>query len=241
MATNHGIWTWSCTLVAAALSACAPSASNLQPDRIPVDHGALFGRVRVWSAEDEVTGSCYLELTDDEGQRKANLSLDESGWVFTSVTQGHTHLGSVRCVEWNGLSHTTYNLDFDVAGGGRITYFGHVQFRLAEPDAKARKEFMERTAVLTGARVVEDAPGKKLTIEETGADGVHRLIVEDRSDEAVHEYRARYRTAPRLVSSLAGQRRRGTAPHAGRAHFPAREPTRLASMPDITAVLGSPR
>jgi hypothetical protein len=92
--------------------------------------------VRVFKGEDEVTGSCSILFTDEKKQG-IGYSLDDSGWVFATLPRGPRHLSFVNCAVWNGLFYGTDALRFDVAGGGRTTYFGDVSFYLADEDGKA--------------------------------------------------------------------------------------------------------
>ncbi|MEN9578798.1 MAG: hypothetical protein RJA70_1807 [Pseudomonadota bacterium] len=73
---------------------CVRSATNLKPMKVPNSEGALFGRIEVESNGEPVTRSCYLSLTDSKEHQKAYLSLDKSGWVFTSVERGPIEMTS---------------------------------------------------------------------------------------------------------------------------------------------------
>lgn len=70
-----------CFASAMAFTGCATS-SNLNPEKISADDGALMGRVTVLVDGQDKTGNCYANFTDRDESRKVYINLDESGWVF---------------------------------------------------------------------------------------------------------------------------------------------------------------
>jgi hypothetical protein len=153
---------------------------------------ALFGHVDVYNLGADVTAHCYVELTDEAGERQRYLSLDKTGWIFASVKPGTTYLSFVSCTVTDGttfnVQHQTRELSFAVPGSGRIAYFGHV---LVEFDQQGQN-LLE--AAFTPTPLVdygERAPGPYVEVY-------------DRFGEAVREYNARYgKAAAHLQPSLA--------------------------------------
>lgn len=186
------------------------SSTNLRPNALPPGHGAVFGRVQVFKGTKEVTGSCSVSFTDENNQEKGARSLDDSGWVFTSLPEGTTYLSFVQCAVWNGLMYGTRALDFAVAAPGRATYFGHVRFALPDEDGK---KTLDALALGVAGVPVTSALGAAVVSTTTGAGtlsaalmptGTNEVTVDDRSAEALAEYRARYGVEPAVYASLVG-------------------------------------
>jgi hypothetical protein len=192
MATNTGIWmlalvTW--------CAGCASSATNLDPKELPPDEGAVIGRVRIFHKKEEVTSYCYVEFVDAAGDRKARVSLDETGEIAISMKQGPTLFGVVNCHE--DPSFQPEPLEFTVFGHGETTYFGSVRLSV-EADAPSKYWLMLGaigTAVATSG----------------GALPSYASVSNDHI-RAARQYVQRYGESPRLRVSLAGGDRRPPAP-----------------------------
>jgi hypothetical protein len=117
--------------VVCVLLGCAGEAANLVPTQVPDGDGAIFGRVEVSNLGQPVTENCYATFTDSADEVKAHVSLDRSGWVFTTTEPGPTLLGRIICtlggfIKYNS-AFATDAVRFHVPGSGRIAYFGHVR------------------------------------------------------------------------------------------------------------------
>jgi len=189
--------------------ASTQSAKTFHPKSIPPRQGAVVGHVRVFKGEDEVTGSCFISFTDEKEQGQV-YSLDDSGWVFTTLPQGPQYLSFVSCVVWNGLTFGTRELRFDVAGHSRSTYFGHVRFDLADEDAEV---FWNAAAAGVAGVPVTSVPGAFAatgaqalitSVQLTSPDGTNRVTAEDHVEVAIAQYEQRFRQTPDISFSLAG-------------------------------------
>lgn len=196
-----------------ALNACgaaAVKAGNLQPGQIPRGHGAAIGRVQVFKGDSEVTGSCYVGLTDRANEPKGNISLDRTGWVMVSPVIGPTYLSSVSCIVWNGLNYGTRLLSFNVVGDGKTTYFGHVQFHLANRDWQIALDAVTSSVATVPVTGVVGAVASNLVTGATeiarfdSADGENHVTVQNDLDTAIREYSARYHRAPDARWSVVG-------------------------------------
>jgi hypothetical protein len=208
-------------LTASALAACAAfasltpgcsgghSAKTFQPKSIPPGQGAVIGHVRVFKGEDEVTGSCSILFTDEKKQG-IGYSLDDSGWVFATLPRGPRYLSFVNCAVWNGLFYGTDALRFDVAGGGRTTYFGDVSFYLADEDGKAFWRAVGLgiagvpVASLAGSLASSGSQLIVTTVVITSPDGTNRVTAEDHLEKAATQYQQRFQVAPDIAVSLTG-------------------------------------
>ena len=173
---------------------CVSSATNLKPTKIPSSDGALFGRIEVQNDGEPVTGSCYLGLTDSKEHQKANLSLDKSGWVFTSVKRGPTYLSDVLCtlgglIKYNATFHSR-KLLFSVDGRGTIAYFGH-----------AKIDMNSAGSDVAGATILLGAVGNAIASANEGAGAT--VEVQDELQEATLEYLRRYGQPASLTPTLA--------------------------------------
>jgi hypothetical protein len=195
---------------AGVLSACGTAAINLQPESVPPDHGAAVGQVRVFKGDSEVTGSCYVQFTDQDKELKAALSLDDSGWVFTPLRAGPTYLSFVSCVVWNGLDYGSRQLRFELASG-RTTYFGHLEFHLADRDQEITGQAIASSATgmpatsLAGALVSTATVVTGEVLRFGSPDGRDHVTVADQLAAALLAYSARYGRAPEALSSIAGR------------------------------------
>ena len=172
---------------------CASSATNLKPGSGPTGQGALFGRIEVQNQGEDVTGSCYVGLSDAAEHQKANLSLDKSGWLFTSVNRGPTYVSDLLCtlgdlIRYNASFHTR-KLHFDVHGDGTIVYFGHV-----------RVELKSEGSGVVAATLLGGGLGNALASAGEGENGA--VQVHDGFDEAKREYRRRYGQQALLAPTL---------------------------------------
>lgn len=105
-------------------------AANLRPDALGKGQGAFFGHIKVYNRHRNVTGTCHVAFTDERGETKTVLTLDESGWVFASASEGPTHLSDVTCAVGEFFKHvagySTRDFRFTVRGGSDLVYFGDV-------------------------------------------------------------------------------------------------------------------
>jgi len=191
IAASRSLWA---LLGSLGLLGCVSSGTNLKPGNVPKDRGALFGRIEVENQGKDVTGACYVALSDEAEHQKANLSLDRSGWLFTTVTRGETYLSTVMCtvggfVKYNATFHSRA-LYFDVPGDGTIAYFGHVRINLRS----------EGSGVV-GASLLGGGLGNGLASSGEGDDA--QMQLRDGFAEAVLEYRRRYGQPALLVPALA--------------------------------------
>jgi len=195
MRTKTGVWTL--TALVSWCAGCASSAVNLDPKELDPEEGAVIGRVRIFHDKREVTGDCYLEFVDAAGNRKARVSLDETGEISTSMKQGPTSFGDLNCHE--DPSFRPEGLDFNVFGRGETTYFGNV--RLSVEGSGPSKYWLMLGAV--GAAIAISGPALPS----------YASVTNDRV-RAVRKYVERYGEPPRLRVSLAGGDRRPPAPEA---------------------------
>jgi Peptidase family S41 len=113
-------------------TSCATSATKFSPDELKDNQGAFFGRVHIFNYGKEISGSCYVEFKDEKGERKAYLKLDNTGWIFASVTPGDTFLSKLDCTtgaQFGPINVTFDDLKFPVPSKNQITYFGDMAFR----------------------------------------------------------------------------------------------------------------
>ncbi|WP_437566765.1 hypothetical protein [Sorangium sp. So ce542] len=212
-------------LCALCASACGGSASNLRPGAITKDQGAIFGRVRVLNRGKDITGDCDVYFGGDEEARRAQpdpppgggdafagrfsssagapggagasiVSLDETGWIFTTRAAGKAHLKQVSCSVGSLAKTPLYtgsDLGFIVEGGDRIAYFGDivVESHIEEQsDAVGASVLLASAGGLIGAAIagaieVADAASRS-------APQPAELAVADRFGDAVRELKSRY-------------------------------------------------
>ncbi|MET0793568.1 MAG: hypothetical protein ABW061_18760 [Polyangiaceae bacterium] len=173
---------------------CASSAVNLEPSKVPSDQGALFGHIEVENQGKDITGSCYVALSDEGQRQKANLSLDRTGWLFTAVPRGSTYLSTVMCVVGGLVKYqaafNTRKLKFDVPGAGTIAYFGHLSIDLRSEGSG-----------VAAATIFFGGLGNALAASGEGEDG--RMKLRDGFAEAKREYQHRYGRQALLTPTLA--------------------------------------
>jgi hypothetical protein len=132
------------------------------------------------------------------------VSLDNTGWVFAEIGSGRTYLSYISCnifnlTSWGTQYFKTREFAFDATGGGALAYFGHVHLYTHPPDIweglagqgqtgqSAQKPsfalagFFAFSEVLVAARDDEHNSGPPLA------------RVEDHFEDALVEYRSRYR------------------------------------------------
>jgi len=185
--------------------ACASPAANLRPREINREQGAVFGHIKVVNKGQEVTQDCYVELTDEVQRRKAYMSLDDTGWVFTAVNRGPTCLSRVICTlggfaRYNA-EYSGRDLRFNVPGDGKIAYFGNVWV-----DLRSDREDSAAGAALLGAMGLVGGIASAL-ISSNEVDNPQAGVV-NLFDEAVGVYGNRYGEQARAlepVISLAGK------------------------------------
>jgi hypothetical protein len=198
-----------CFALAAALCGCgATPATGLRPAAVPPGHGAVIGRIQVFKGDSDVTGSCYVAVEDARNETAARLSLDESGWVFTTLPAGREmSLTPVSCTVWNGLNYFTRQLRFVVRGRGETTYFGHVRVRTEDRDGEIL------AAGILGGLASASVPVSYQAVSEGSAAAISAvqnaprddaLTVDEMPRVAEKEYVTRYRSYPKLVTALAG-------------------------------------
>lgn len=171
------------------LTGCATSATAFKPGGVGKEEAALFGRVSVDNLGEDVTKHCYVELTDSSEKRQRYISLDKTGWLFTSVKPGEVYFSRVLCTVTRGttfnVEYATRDLSFSVPGGSRIGYFGHVQV-----------EFAQEGENLFAAALT---PPIAKAFEEVERAPAPNVEIYNRFSEAVREYQARYGAASGLT------------------------------------------
>jgi hypothetical protein len=220
-------------VVVPALGGCAPVTAASSPDsmsdpseRVTVAEplapssleGALFGRIEVFNDGAPVKSGCTVRLTGDGGSEKAAVSLDEDGWVFTTVTRGLTHVSDVTCAI--GVATPSYRSRahaFVVIGQNKIVYFGHLRIDMhtnpyVKPEPSERAEVGAETAqvarLLVGGILGELIAGAIVqgTADKSAPSGTADVF--DRFDDAKLVYEARDmrgESALRPVARIAGE------------------------------------
>src|SRR5258706_923040 len=124
---------WFSTICAIISSACMATTPNhsLTPGHIAAGEGGLFGHVEVYNRAEDVTENCSVVFSDERGDEKRVVSLKESEWVFITMKAGPIYISRFGCLLKGGIAnhaaqYETRRLRFDVTGGDRIAYFGHV-------------------------------------------------------------------------------------------------------------------
>jgi len=177
-----------------ACAGCASSAANLQPSKVPAGHGALFGHIAVENQGKDVTSHCYVGLTNSANEQHTYLSLDQSGWLFSSVPRGQTYVSNFLCtlgglIKYNAAFHTR-RLSLNVPGNGAIAYFGHVRIDLNSGGSGAVAGTLLGGGI--GAALTTSREGDQATLE-----------LRDGFDEAKREYVHRYGQQAVLTPSSA--------------------------------------
>jgi hypothetical protein len=173
-------------LGALALVGCVKSATSLNVGTLQSGQGVVLGRIQVLKGGSDVTRRCGVVFNDANGKEKSRLKLDESGWVFSHMAEGKTVLSSVSCAVWNGLSYVG-GLEFEVAGNGRSTYFGHVEFDLASHD----REHWAR-AIETGGNLAPLPLLVASAVRAGGVKGRDHVGVVDHLNQAEDEAHRRF-------------------------------------------------
>lgn len=184
-----------------ALAGCAQSASNLKPDNLASlaqNEGGYFGRISVTNKGETVTGGCYARFTDREDSKKAYVSLDDSGWVFSTAEAGPTYLSFVICtlggvVKYNA-SFESRDLAFEIKGGPTLSYFGHVQIELNFDDSG-----------VVAATILGGAVGNAIATSAAGKEG--RAQVQNELPLAIKTYESRFgklQASVKTVASIVG-------------------------------------
>jgi hypothetical protein len=192
---------------------CGVSSINLNPEIVPPNQEAIIGHVRIFKGKKEVTSSsCIIVFTDTNNTAKSQLQLDKSGWVFTTLPVGQTYLSFMSCAVWNGLVYGTRELHFDVPGGNRTLYFGHIEFHLPDKDLEttldiASAELTRQSALNSTNKTYVGVTHnlKSLTnLILIGDPGKEYITSEDNIDSARFEYSKRYLSKIDLAKSIAG-------------------------------------
>jgi hypothetical protein len=173
-------------LSAAGSICCAPSAVNLQPRHVPADRAAIFGHIDVTNMGVGVTDTCKVTFVGAGDHDAVPLSLDKTGWVFTTSAPGLTHLSKVSCED----GRPTFRSDeyvVQVPAHGGLAYFGHVQIDLYVP-------MPDRATMILGAAVggVAGAAIQAQGIEGPGPAGSPTIRAVDHFPEALAEYQRRF-------------------------------------------------
>lgn len=210
---------WAAVLCALCASACASSASNLKPAAIAKGKGAIFGRVIVTNKGENITEECDVHFGGDDEARKAQtdkppqrddpyggmfsgpsgapgqagspviVSLDETGWIFTTVNTGPTYLKQVSC-SLGGMSkfpvYRSSDLQFPVHGGDRIAYFGNVVVDADYDDSSGAVAAGVLLGGAVGGLIASIAAADRLE------HGSAQAEVANRFDDAVGEYQLRF-------------------------------------------------
>jgi hypothetical protein len=94
----------------------------------------VVGHITVLNDGAPVTAMCDVIFTDGDKHEKGSVPIVWNGWIFADVKTGPTYLSTVTCrLEGAMTGVATYkasDLQFDVLGDGKITYFGHVRIDL---------------------------------------------------------------------------------------------------------------
>ena len=114
---------------AGALIGCAGSAVNLRPDNIPKGHGAVFGHVELFYGEKNITSGAHVTFMDASNETKAEVAVDDTGWVFTTVEQGLTRLK---------VGIAVIDISLNIPAESQIVYFGHVRVDAPPIDTSLR-------------------------------------------------------------------------------------------------------
>lgn len=169
--------------VSAVSLGCRRPASKLALADVTPEKGAVFGQVRAFHGDEDVTSSCYVGFKDTAGKRVAYLSLDATGWVFTTLPRGKVGLELVTCVLSGGVmetnqaaSHVAKDLYFGVPGGDKIAYFGAVDVT-----------FHTKLGNLVGEALT---PPALRVLTDTSKQST--LMLTNEAQEAETEYRRRY-------------------------------------------------
>jgi len=185
--------------VAVSFAGCASAPRSLNPNELSADQGAFFGNVTVFNNGQNVTRGCYLVFTDSNEDRKAFISMDDTGWVFAAADPGTTFLSNINCkIQGSGLPYNSYyetrQLKFEVRKGKDFAYFGHVEVELNSDGSG-----------VAAATLLAGSIGN--AIAANAAAGNERFRITNRIEDAVAVYNAHYQQGTnKLVpfASLAG-------------------------------------
>ncbi|MFT3923270.1 MAG: hypothetical protein QM778_12120 [Myxococcales bacterium] len=171
-----------CVALISLVAGCL-SVPVFEPHNIPQYKGAAVGRFSI-TLDQQPRQGCTVHFAAPNNP-PSHITLDETGWVFSSFWQGTNALARVECPVYRGkmVAHLGNRLKFQVPGDGTIAYFGHVHIEL-----NGRfHPFIDRI------RGIEQKPVE--------------LKVESNIDDAVREYDTRYRgfaSTLRVVDGLRG-------------------------------------
>ena len=162
---------------------CATSASNLKLSEVPKDEVPFMGHIDVYVDGVVRTEHCYVEFTDEKESRKAYVSLDKTGWIFTHAKPGPTFISYALCNEGTVFKHAvefrSRRVQFLPSNASQIAYFGHVTLKLA--DTLPGLAFLGAIGAVT-----------KAAIESGHEDKLSSFVVESRMPEAQQEYQERF-------------------------------------------------
>ncbi len=159
---------------------------NLQPRHVPADRAAIFGHIDVTNMGIGVTDTCKVTFAGAGDHDAVPLSLDKTGWVFTTSVPGLTHLSKVSC-ENDRAAFQSDEYVIPVPAHGRLAYFGHVQVDLYTP-------LPDRATEIVGA-VVGGAVGAVITAQGNAGPGpalTPTIRAADHFPEAQAEYQRRF-------------------------------------------------
>jgi len=175
---------------------CATSASNLKLSEVPKGEVPLVGHIDIYIDDEVRTGRCYVTLSDEEGSRKAYISLDKTGWIFAHVKPGAVILSGANCTEGTIFMHpvlyTAKELQFCLPDSSNVSYFGHVTLRLADKNPLPGLALFGLAGAATQAAI------------GAGHDDASKpFLVENRMPEALQEYRQRLGSEAEKTSLVA--------------------------------------
>ena len=91
------------------ITACATSSSSYVP-KLEDNHTGIIGKFKISRDGSEITELCSIELTDNSGDRKSYVRLDQSGWLFTNAPSGETRINMVMCRVGNIVKTNIYTM-----------------------------------------------------------------------------------------------------------------------------------
>lgn len=178
MPRGSAFLSWVFSICALGSSACASVSPALVPGQVPAGQGGLFGRVAIVS-KGNAAPICSVVFSDEDGERKGAASLKESDWVFITLKPGPTYISTFVCAIGTSIAqYETRALKFDVPGGDRLVYFGHVDVDMDS----------DRSGV---AFVLGGLAGLAVDALEASAENPQHEV-QNKFEVAVIEYRKRY-------------------------------------------------
>ncbi len=186
---------WFVVLSGAVFSTgCTTGASALRLKDVPKENNVYFGHIEFYNGKRRIDGSsiytrCFVGFKNEQGKTIANISMDESSWVFAAAPAGRIYLSSVLCNAGFMSVHPelhTKELYFNLTPGNPA-YFGHVEIYFNYHGTAAFGMFGLVGAVANAST----SSGSRDQVE---------IKVEDNLQDAKEEYEKRYGTEAGPVS-----------------------------------------